>query len=115
MLSIVIGPSLILNSTLAPRARLAVVLQQAAQHRLAVGDVEVVRPVVADQHEALAEVDRVELGEAAADVQPVHDQHGDAGLQVGLAAHREAGRGQQRVAHDQVGHQLPQRAARLAS
>ncbi len=49
-------------------AGLAVVLHQAAQHRLALGDVDVVRSVVADQDEAFVEVDRVELGEAAADV-----------------------------------------------
>ena len=38
------------------------------------------RAVVAHQHEALAKIDRVELGEAAADIEPILDEHGDARL-----------------------------------
>ena len=49
------------------------ILEQAAQHRLALGDVEVVRSVVPHQDESFAEVDGMEFGEAAADVQPIHD------------------------------------------
>lgn len=45
------------------------------------------RAVVSDEHEALPEIDGMEFGKAAADVQAVHQQHGDAGFQIGLAAH----------------------------
>ena len=95
------------------RAGLAVIFPQAPQDGLALGDVDVMRAIVADENESLLKIDRVELGKAAADVQPVHDQHRDAGLQVRLAAHREPGGRQQRVADDQVGHQAAERAALL--
>ena len=52
-------------------ARLAVVLHQAAKHRLAVRDVQVMRSVMADENEAFAKIDGVEFGEAAADIEPV--------------------------------------------
>src|SRR5687767_3145583 len=47
-------------------ARLAVVLEEAAQHWLALRDVDVVRTVVANQHEPFAEINRVKFCEAAA-------------------------------------------------
>ena len=50
----------------------------------------------------------------AAEVQAVQDQHGDTGLEIGLAAHGKAGGGEQRIAHDQVRDQFPQRAILLA-
>src|SRR5687768_3795726 len=65
---------------------LTVVLDQAAQHGLSVGDVEVMRAVVADQYKTFAEIDRVKLGEAAANTEAIHDQHRDARFQIGLAA-----------------------------
>ena len=71
------------------------ILLQAPQHGLAVGDVQVVRAVVADEHEAFIEVDRVELGEASPDLKPIKDQHGDTRLDIEFAAHRESGSGKQ--------------------
>src|ERR1700733_5240431 len=42
-------------------AGLAVEFDQAAQHRLLLGDIDVVGPVMAHQYKSLCEVDRVEL------------------------------------------------------
>ena len=53
------------------------------------------RTVVSDKDEILFEIDRMKLREAATDFQPILDQHRDAGLQIGLAAHRKARGGQQ--------------------
>ena len=64
-----------------------------------------VRAVVADEHAAQREIDRVEFGEAAADVEAVYDHHGDAGLDIELAAHREPGAGEERVADDEIGYE----------
>jgi len=77
-----------------------VVLRQAAQDRLALGNVDMVRPVMPNQNEALVEIDRMELGEAASDIQAIHYQHCYAGLKVGLAAHGKAGGREQRIADD---------------
>ena len=56
----------------------------------------------------------VELGETAADAEAIHDEHGDAGFEVGLAAHGETGGGEERVADDEVGDEFAERAAGLA-
>ena len=93
---------------------LAVVLLERAQDRLLRRDVQVVRAVVAHEHRVALEVDRVELREAAADVEAVEDHHRHAVLEVELAAHREARRREERVAHDEVRHELAREGLRLA-
>ncbi len=89
------------------------VFPERAQHGAPGGDVEVVRAVVAHEHRVAAEVDRMELREGAADLQPVEDHHRDAVLEVELAAHREAGRREEGVADDEVGDELARLGARL--
>src|SRR3954452_19313380 len=64
------------------RSRFAVILRNAAQYRAAIGNIEVVRPVVSHQHESFLEVHRVELSKAAADLQAILNQHGHTSLQV---------------------------------
>ena len=71
-------------------AGLAVVELERAQHRPFVRDRDVTRPVVAHQHEALVEVERVELGVRAAGAEAVHQEHRDVRLQVALAGGRDA-------------------------
>ena len=95
-------------------SRLAVVLLERAKDGLLRGDVEMVGTVVPDEHRVAVEVDRMEFREAAADVEAVEDHHRDAVLEVELAAHREAGRGEKRVADDEVGDELARRRAGLA-
>ena len=93
---------------------LAVVLLERAEDGFLRGDVEMVGAVVPDEHRVALEVYRVELREAAADVESVEDHHRYAVLEVELAAHREAGRGEKRVADDEVGDELARRGACLA-
>ena len=95
-------------------AGFAVVFHKAAEDGFGGGDVNVVRAVVADEHEAFAEIDRVELGETAADAEAVHDEHGDAGFEVGLAAHRETCGGEEGVADDEICDEFAEGAAGLA-
>ena len=49
-------------------ARLAVIFLQTAEHRLAVRNIQVMRSVVTDKHRSAIEVDRMEFGEASADI-----------------------------------------------
>src|SRR4051794_8263065 len=58
------------------RSRFAVIFREAAQYRAAIGNIQVMRPVVSHQHEAFLEVHGVELREAAADFQAILNQHG---------------------------------------
>ena len=82
------------------------VLRQAAQDRSAVGNVDMMRAIVTDQHKALVEVNGMELSKAAPAVQAIHDQHGNAGLQVGLTAHGKTRSTEQRITHDQIADQF---------
>ena len=83
-------------------ARLAVVFFQRPQNGLAVGDVEVVRAVVPNEHRVGVEVYRVEFREAAAYFEPVHYHHCYAVFDVEFAAHGEAGGRQQGIADYEV-------------
>src|SRR5687768_17370671 len=75
-------------------AGFAVVFDEAAEHRLGGGDVDVMRAIVADEYEAFPKIDGVKLGETSPDIEAIHDEHGDACFQIGLAAHRETGSGE---------------------
>ena len=66
------------------------VLLQRTQDGPPGGDVDVVRPVMPHEHGVSPVVGRMQLAEAAADAQPIEDEHGDAVLEVELAAHRKA-------------------------
>ena len=103
MLSMVMGPTLILNSTLAPLPGLPWYFF-AADHRLAVGDVDVMGAVVTYQYGVLFKVHGVEFSKAATDIQAVHDQHGHAGFEIVFTAHGEARASEQAVAHYEVGY-----------
>ena len=81
----------------------AMVKPQAAQNWFAVADCDVPWTVMPHQNELLAQVHRVELGVRTARAEPVHDQHGEARLQVALSAGRNSSRSQHGVAQYQAG------------
>ena len=84
----------------------AVVLSEASENRLPVGDIDMVRSVVPDKHRVPIEIDRVKFGETPPDFEPVHDEHRHARFQVVFAAHREPRPREKRVADNQVRHQF---------
>ena len=86
-----------------PGPGLAVVELERAQRRLLLRDREVAGPVVAHEHEAVVEVERVELGVGPARAEPVEHELRDVRLEVGLAGRRDPARGEQRVADDHAG------------
>src|SRR3954452_23117903 len=82
------------------RSRFAVIFREAAQYRAAIGNIEVMRPVVSHQHKTFLEVHRVKLRKTAADLYAILNQHGHTGLQVRFSAHRKPCRAQKRIADD---------------
>jgi hypothetical protein len=78
-----------------PGARFAVIFLQTANDRFAIGNVQMMRTVMADQYGIAFKVYRMEFRKTAADIQPVHDHHCQTGLKVIFAAHREPGGSQQ--------------------
>ena len=74
-----------------------------ARDRTAFGDGEMPGSVMPHEHEALLEVERVELRVGAAGAEPVEQQHREVRLQVALAGRRHTAGGEQRVADDQAG------------
>ncbi len=70
--------------------------------------------IVSDEDAIQLEVDGMKLGETAADLQPVHDHHRDACLQVEFPAHGKSAPGKKRVAYDEIRHQRAQFGAWFA-
>ena len=65
------------------------------------------RAVMPNEDKTLIKIYRMEFSKAATHVQTIHNHHGNTGFEIRFAAHGEAGGGEQRVAHGQVGDQFP--------
>src|SRR3569833_649226 len=72
------------------------------------------RTVMPDEHEAFLEVEGMNLGESAAELQAGVNELCDASFQVRFAAHRETRSGMERVADDEVRHKLAHRTVGFA-
>ncbi len=64
------------------------------QPDLTLGDCRVAGAVVAQEHDVVVEIHGVELGEAAAAAEEVHDFHGDDVFDLAFARHGDAVHGE---------------------
>ena len=83
-------------------APLAMVHAHAAQHGLSVGDGDVERAVMPQQHGVAQIIHGHDLGKRPAHAQQIADLHGRVGLEIALAGAGHALGGQKRMAHDEA-------------
>ena len=77
---------------------LAVIFKQTAHNRLALGNFDMVRTVVAYKDTVFVKIKGMKLRKAAAYSQPIHNEHCYAGFYIELAAHRKALAYKERIA-----------------
>ncbi len=79
---------------------------QFSDHRFGVADPDMGRSVVPYQHYIVVEIHRMQFAERAAAPKPIHDQHGEACLQIQFPGHGYSPACEQRAADDHPGNQL---------